>query len=161
MGKNLLTFTQQKPSCCSHCQAQTLPLHLLLSGCTAAVQRSGCSGRSSLGSACTDNFMTPHHQEITWLGSLRDSWLIKVRFILLASPFWDNGSEAAPVTPAPRVGCMAAPQLGEGTSETTSGHGTQHQEPVRICARATANPDRSLDSPLLPHRKKPNSHVLT
>lgn len=64
-----------------------LPL-LLLSACNAAAEKSGWSGIKSLCSACTDNFMTPNHQEITWLGSLRDSSLNKARFILLASPFW-------------------------------------------------------------------------
>lgn len=64
-----------------------LPL-LLLSASNAAIEKSGWSGTKSLCSACTDNFMTPNYQEITRLGSLRDSSLIEVRFILLVSPFW-------------------------------------------------------------------------
>lgn len=64
-----------------------LPL-LLLSAFNTAIEKSGWSGIESLCSACTDNFMTPNHQEITWLGSLRDPSLIEVRFILLVFPFW-------------------------------------------------------------------------
>lgn len=63
-------------------------LLLLLSASNAAIEKSGWPGIKSLCSACTDNFMTPNHQEITRLGSLRDSLLIEARFILLVSPFW-------------------------------------------------------------------------
>lgn len=65
-----------------------LPLPLLLSAFITAVQKSSCSSRKSLCSASTDNFTTPNHHEITWLGSSQDSLLITARFILLtASPF--------------------------------------------------------------------------
>lgn len=88
IGKNHLIFTQRKPPCCSRHRAGKLPLPLLFSAFITAVQKSGWSGIKSQRSTRTDNFMTPNHQEITWLGSLQDSSLIKVRFILLASLFW-------------------------------------------------------------------------